>query len=277
MMTNKQSILFSTVMGLAIGSLSLSAQAGTQDILSANNQAGIQLTMQHMDYSETYQGVLLDTENGNVPGIDLSVSVMKDLWLGNDYLQAEYAYSSGKTDYVGSYQGGSYGSLVAKSGAEINDFSIRYGKGYVASQTVMLTPYGEFGYHQWDRNVGDGIPGGYMEHYSHKYLAFGILGQYSPVARLVLTGNVMAGRTLRPAITVDLPAPQGFSAGLGNSAIYKASIAADYAFTKTVHGNAGIDYTTWQYGASAIQPSGYLEPDSKTYITTFKVGVGYAF
>ncbi len=273
----KNGLLYSTVIGVALSGFSIAALAGTQDIMFANNQAGIHVSSQDVDYGETYQGVLLDTENGKVPGFGLSASVMKNLWLGNDYLQVQYDHADGKTDYVGSYSGGTYGSLVAQSGAKLNDFSMRYGKGYVVSNSLMITPYGELGYHKWDRNVGDGIPGGYMEQYIHKYYGVGLMGQYSPVSKLVLTANAMIGHTFGTYFSADLPPPDAFSADLGTSVIYKAGIAADFAITRAVHVNMSADYTRWDYGASAVQPSGYFEPDSSTNITKLKAGLGYAF
>jgi hypothetical protein len=62
-----------------------------------------------MDYAETGGSHgsapgLLDTENGNIPGFGLSATSMSDWALGNDYLQFDFNYSNGNTDYVGSHQ-----------------------------------------------------------------------------------------------------------------------------------------------------------------------------
>ncbi|BBP04368.1 hypothetical protein TPL01_21530 [Sulfuriferula plumbiphila] len=250
--------------------ISTTACADILDINAANNQIGAQIQSRHVDYTETANGSILDTESGHVTGYGLSASVMKDLWLGHDYLDAQYSRFSGQTDYIGApFGGGKYGSLTGKSGAEIADFSLRYGKGFAIHDQFMVTPYAEFGYHRWDRDVG------YTEHYTHRYYGIGALGQYSPAGKLVVSANAMIGHTY--ASKINVVAPFGFSAGLGNSVMYRAGISLDYAFTKNVHANAGIDYTSWEYGASAVQPSGYYEPDSRTKGTTIKAGMGYAF
>ena len=267
-----------TLLALACAVLSTTAFAGTADIKASNNQIGVQYISTHVDYTETGNGTLgaagatLDTETGSVPGFALSTSTMQDLWLGNDYIQAEYSRNSGHTNYVGSLLGGTYGSVVQENGATLTDYHLRYGKGYVINDQFMVTPYGEIGRHKWDRDVNNG------ETYTHNYYGIGLLGQYSPVSKLVVSGNVLLGHTFGANIDVTTIGPvPGFSASLGTSALYRVGAAADYAFTKEIHGNVGVDYTSFDYGASAVQPSGYGEPDSTTRYTTVKVGIGYAF
>lgn len=250
--------------------ISTTSFADMRDIDAANNQIGVQVQSRHVDYTETENGTVLDTEGGNVPGFGLSASVMKNIWLGNDYIAAQYSRFSGRTDYIGApLSGGAYGSLTGKSGAKIADFSLRYGKGFPIHDQFMVTPYAELGYYKWDRDVG------YMEHYTHKYYGVGALGQYSPASKWVLSATAMIGRTYGSEI--DVVAPFGFTADLGNSAIYKAGVSIDYALSKNLHANAGIDYTSWKYGASAVQASRYYEPDSETKDTIIKAGIGYAF
>ncbi|MHB8848130.1 MAG: hypothetical protein ACYC43_06790 [Burkholderiales bacterium] len=259
-------------------SLSATAFADTADIKTSNNQLGIQATSTHVDYTETGNGALgsqtgtLDTENGNVPGFALSLSVMKDWWLGNDYIEAGYSRNKGDTNYVGGTANGStpYGSLVGQDGAVIEDYHLRYGKGFVLGNQFMLTPYFEIGHHRWDRAVNAG------EIYANRYYGIGALGQYSPVHKLVLTANVFGGGTYGS----NIDAAGVFSGSLGNSALFKAGLAADYAFTQNLHGNVGVDYTSFKYGMSAFYPrgGGYVwEPDSTTNYTTLKIGLGYAF
>jgi hypothetical protein len=78
-------------------------------IKSSNNQVGIQFISTHMDYKETYpDGTTVDTEKGGVQGFGLSLTAMKDILLGNDYLKAQFNRSTGGVDYVGSLNGGCY-------------------------------------------------------------------------------------------------------------------------------------------------------------------------
>ena len=76
------------------------AYADTADIMAANNQAGIQITSEHISLSDNSSGV---TDSGNLPGFALSASMMKNLWLGNDYIEAGYGYNSGNTNVTGAF------------------------------------------------------------------------------------------------------------------------------------------------------------------------------
>jgi hypothetical protein len=260
------------------------AFADTSDIRAANNQFGFQAISTNVDYTETGDGIsapsgTLDTEKGSVPGYALSISTMQDLWLSNDYFEAEYDNSSGNTKYTGALCTlagvcGAYGSYVGVSGATLMNYSARYGKGNMVNEEFMLTPYLELGHHEWDRGVNSG------ELYTHNYYGIGVLGQYSPASRLVFSVNAMVGETFSSFITVNSsPTFNGFSGALGNSAQYKIGLAADYAFAQNLNGNIGIDYSSFSYGISAVYPvnSGSLEPDSKTNYTTVRIGLGAAF
>jgi hypothetical protein len=266
---------------------SATAYAGTSDIKSSNNVVTIQLISTNVDYTETGNGQFgsptgtLDTETGSVPGNAIFISMMKDLWFGNDYIEAEYDHSSGNTTYVGGYIGPPstpYGSVVGTSGATLANYSARYGIGQIinyaddeAADDLMLTYYAELGHHEWDRGVNLG------ETYTHNYFGIGVLAQYSPVSRLVLSANALIGVTFGANIDVV----GFFSGALGNSALYRAGVSADYAFMQNLHGNFGVDYTSFDYGISAVYPvgGGYVawEPDSTTNYTTVRIGLGYAF
>lgn len=264
---------------LLLSAISASAFADVSDIKASNNQFGIQTRSTNVDYTETGNGQLntatgtLDTETGRVSGYALSISTMQNLWLGNDYFFAEYARASGNTNYVGSLQGGVFGSVVSTSTAALVDFSTRYGKGFIVNSKLMLTPYVELGSHEWDRGVNLG------ETYNHDYYGIGALCQFSPIRKLVLSANAMIGSTFKS--NIDVAGVYGFSGSLGNSSLYKAGISADYAFTKDFHGNVGVDYMRFNYGISGTYPvSSSLvawEPDSKTTYTIAKIGLGLAF
>ena len=250
------------------------AFADISDIKASNSQMGLQYISTKVDYTETSNGTVFDTESGNVPGYALSISAMKDLLFTNDYIKAEYDHSTGYTNYIGGLTGSTptpYGSVLATSSAKLINYSADYGKGFALGNQFMLTPYAELGKHTWVRGVN------YGETYINHYYGIGLMGQYSPVQKLVFSANALIGQAYDSAITVN----GGFSNGLGQSTLQKFGVSADYAFTKNLHGNIGVDYTTFKYGISSPTPigSGYVgwEPDSKTNYTTAKVGIGYAF
>jgi hypothetical protein len=254
------------------------AHAGTSDIKAANNQVGFQLMSTHVDYTETGDGTLapsgiLDTERGPVPGYALTISTMQDLWLGNDYIEAEYDHASGNTEYVGGLLGPPptpYGSVVGTSGATLTNYSARYGAGFVVNDRSMLTPYLELGHHEWDRNVNMG------ETYTHNYYGIGVVGQYASTDRLVLSARALFGSTFAANIVVN----GAFSGALGSSALFRAGVGADYVLVQNLHATLDADYTSFNYGISALYALGVYnvwEPDSSTKYTTIRIGLGAAF
>jgi len=258
--------------------LAMSAVADS-DIVASNNQIGVQAIATHVDYLETGDGFFapagpLDSERGNVYGYTLSMSFMEKIIMNNDYLRLEYSHNTGGTRYVGSLIGGpgGYGSVVSRSSADLRDINLRYGTGFgLFGEKVMLTPYIEGGEHFWHRGVNDD------EIYRNDYYGLGLLTQYSPVHRLVLSANAMIGHTKNSRIdAVDI-----FPADLGNSTLKQYGVSADFAFSKSAHANIGVDYTEFKYGMSPLTPIGggfvAWEPDSTTKYITYKIGVGSSF
>lgn len=257
--------------------------AGVNTILAADNQVAIHYVSTDVDYGETGNGVLgtstglLDTEKGAVPGFGIDISLMGNKLISNGYLRIGISSVKGHTNYVGALIGGGpYGSVVSTSTATITDFNLRLGKGFSLGSNFIFTPFLEVGDHQWDRGVNLG------ELYKHDYYAAGALAQTSVAHSLVLSVNGMIGNTFNSSIDVN-GYPFGFSTSLGNSMIWRVGASADYAISGHFHVDAGIDYTRFKYGISALipvpgLPGAYMwEPDSSTKYTTVKAGIGYAF
>jgi hypothetical protein len=274
-MSTKMAVLLSGLLAIATG-----AHAASEDIYAANNLVLMQFSSTLVDYREYGNGFLgtptglLDQESGPVPGVALAASGMaKENYF---YWQASYGYSSGGTDYTGALMGGTFGSYVGVSGAVLVDLGARIGRGLAFRDAFMLTPYLELGSHEWERGVN------YGEIYNHHYYGLGLMGQYSPVDRFVLSVNALYGRTFGAHIFVNSgPLANGFSGALGNSPLSRLGAAADYAFTRQLHGNVAVEYTRFRYGMSAAYPVGgnnvAWEPESTTHYMLFKVGLGAAF
>lgn len=254
--------------------LTNTANAGIPEIKACNNQISWQAMSLNMDYGERDDsGVLLDTESGPVPGNMYTLSLMRGN--ANLYFQVQYSRNEGRTKYVGGYLSPPtpYGSVVSSSGATITNYSFRLGKGFElgrpgnAGSDYMLTPYVELGMQEWYRGVNAG------ETYSHKTYGAGLLWQISSSGNKFVTSiNGLIGQTFGSYIDVT----GYFSGALGNSPLYKAGLNFDYAFTKLLHGNLGVDYVSFTYGKSAVY-SGYLEPDSASTYLLYKAGLGIAF
>ena len=303
-------IKYSTVSLLLISSATLlssqSVQADMKDIISANSQIGAQFVTTDVDYTEISQeGIKADTEKSFVPGFGISLSVMKNLVFGNDYIAFQFSQLSGNTDYTGgintplvlSATPSNFGSVVQSDGAELIDFSGRIGKGFELNNSIMLTPYFEIGHHNWKRQINTTLPvftainsnsSISKEDYNNYYFGFGAMGQITPIKKLVITANAMIGSIFSPTMS-STGTPLVFGAigpstvsnnyNLGTSIIYKFGLSFDYAFYQNFHVNAGAEYSGFDYGKSSMTstiPSSY-EPFSQTNYTTVKAGFGYSF
>ena len=292
-----------TLMLLTLSGLSNNAFADIDAIKASNNQVSIQYVNTNVDYTENVDGLIADTEKAQIHGIGLSISVMKDLFFGNDYLYASFTRLNGNTRSTGSsyvdavyptfYMPGHYGTLQRSDNFQSTDFSARYGKGIEINQTFLMTPYIEAGYHEWHRGIGTSPIDTYgstpitSEKYTNGYFGIGLMGQLSPISNVVLTTNAFVGRTIGANILVKGAGTAPFttsegSQDLGDSTIYRFGVSADYAFTRRIHGNVGVDYTSFDYGKSndfipSNSGTAIYEPNSETHYTTLKLGIGYAF
>ena len=247
------------------------------DILRANNQVDVGLTGNWIDYLETVGGMPFDKESGSQIGVSVSGSLMRDWLVPNLYVYGQLRLSDGHTKYTGSYGSNPYGSLVQTDGAKVTAESARIGKGFALNDAFMLTPYVGVGARQWARELPG--PGGLHEDYSHAYWGGGLLVQYSPAARWVVSAHDLVGSTFAAGMKTSdnggYPVtPHKYD--LGSSTIYMAGLSVDYAVTRHLHASLGVEYTNFRYGASEVFNKTY-EPDSKTSETTVKVGLGYAF
>lgn len=249
-------------------------------IVKSNNQVGIAFYGNHIDYLETNGSTPMDSEKGWQPGVAISGSVMKNWGIENLYLYGQFSWVNGHSNYVGSYIGGTYGDLKQTDGAEVSNEDFRIGKGFSVNDNFMLTPYVGAGARQWGRN----LPGssGYHEDYSNGYAGGGLMAQFSPASRWVLSVNGLIGSTFGASMKTSLT-PGGYAItpqtyNLGSSTIYKIGASVDYAATESIHVNAGVEYTSFNYGKSAISSiDGTYEPDSRTNELAAKIGIGFSF
>ena len=294
------------LLGIVLTLSSVNAFADMKDIVSSNNQVKLQYINTRVNYTETIDGATADSEKGRVPGFGVTFSAMKDMFFGNDFFEAQVSRLSGNTNYSGSVGVPGitlgplgYGSYAQSNGAQMTDFNLKFGKGFsFTNNTSLITPYIELGNHQWDRKISsicllttNPCSANASENYQNYYYGLGVMGQISPMEKLVLTTNLMVGNTFSSSISGTGQAPlvvsipymvSSFNAQkLGSEKMYRLGLSADYALTKTLHGSVGLDYTAFKYGRSAPfisdQGRAFYEPDSKTRYTTLKIGIGYGF
>lgn len=255
---------------------------GNPAILDVNNSLSLSYLLSRLDYIEpndayaTTPSGYLDKETGNLKGGRVAATCM---FPGNTYFHIEWSGAESLIDYSGYLQGGPpYIPVNEKSRATTQELNIKLGKSFAPGENWMLTPYLGFGRRYWLRELGVGTPGDYDESYSFLYYAAGGLIQYSPWDRLVLGGDAAIGRTSDPTINVSL---SGFpvlpNTALGDSLIKKLGADVDYGLTKAIHVFAGFDYTDFTFGQSSVQPSGFLEPYSRTKVYNYTFGLRLAF
>jgi hypothetical protein len=251
------------------------------DILAANNQIMVQAVGTHLNYAEyddgrSYPpGTFVDSEKGWVPGIGLKVSAMGDWAVSNLYVAAEASWSKGHTSYF-EPPGVLGGPVSLTHNAQIADAAFRLGKGFGITPNFMITPFAEFGFHQWQRDTSP-MNG---ETYEHEYAGGGLLFQYAPVQRLVLSASGMVGTTIDPKISIaaNPRINTAVDLGLGSELTWRVGGAVDYAITPHFHVSGSLDYTEFKYGASARDPiNGIYEPNSTSQVLVGKIGFGYSW
>ncbi len=269
---------------VASAALALSGAARADslgDIMASNNEVGIASISQNINYSEldslqSFGGPSLDSEQGSPGGYAFTVSVDKDLWSTNNYLALGYSSTSGTTNYTGGVMSGSgtYTPLSAISGARTSDYYARVGTTFIPGDHTMVTPYLEYGNHTWDRNVGQSTSFGYAETYTHDYAGAGMLLQFAPVDKLVLTADLFMGTMLNASISA---ASLGTQSMTDPNMLTRIGVGLDYRLWHDIHLTLGFDQVQYSYSGSAVSSTGFLEPPSNTTLQVTSIGLAYGF
>lgn len=280
----------------AIGAVGLVRTGHATDnyaLYSADNVIGLSLGSQHQHYSEYGSGSILDGDYGAVePSYRVYLSALRD-WRGysNLYFAASASYASGSTTYNGALQNlltGATTPYTHNKPTRLVDWNIRAGKGFALNEdeNVQLIPYLDYAQHYWDRLNGGGI-GDYSEYYRHDALSLGVIGQYAPNDRWVLSAEVQAGYLFNasvraPALEGKLNLGNGYylqgingPITLGNHTAVMFSLGADYAVTYHFHVTA--DYRWQRYGYGEGVNNAFIEPNSATIMQRFEVGFALTF
>lgn len=258
-------------------------------IVSANNEIGIAAGGHNTSYHEiaipgqkwltTDSNGYLDSEIGTQGMWRADVSRQGAAFgLQGIYSAASLSVSHGPTDYVG-YTVGGFPVVLAHPDTTI-DASVRAGRAFEIGAAVQVTPYVQYAFHRWYRDIG----GLNRERYSHHEAGPGVLIQYAPTARLVLSADLQVGYTFAANVT----GPSGvqgrpdFILHLGARPSEQIAVATDYAITRMLHLTMRYEVQHFTYGASPLG-AGYsqgltiMEPSSKTTNQAFVAGVAYAF
>lgn len=255
-------------------------------IMAVNNSVSLAYLNSNLDYVEPSDEQAfntgtsyLDYERASLNGLRLAVNWMSPAY-SDLYVHADWDWASGRANYTGFDQKNN--PVTGDSGATIQDFGLKIGKGIVTGRHWMLTPYGTFGGRHWTRVIGEGTSGDFNETYQHLYAGFGGLIQYAPSEGWVVTGDATLARTFYAWIN---DAPDGLShAPLGGSPLIKLGLEADRRITDRLHAFIGFDYMYFRYGQSDVYlvPNSnpqlvVMEPASETNMYNVTVGARFAY
>lgn len=138
----------------------------------------ISLMLTHFYYKEITNNMILDSETGYLPGVELTyVHQPSD---SNIFLRASTNLSYGDLKYNGSTWGGTPLSFIHSN----TTFNIEGDIGYAFGRKKIFIPYIGIGHTYWYRGINSSTPGDYSETYSLYYFPVGL------VINLIQNGDV---------------------------------------------------------------------------------------
>lgn len=268
-----------TAAALGSAAFAIAPARAADDFAFRSNDNAVWATVgsQRLDYAENWQGQTVDSERGWLPGGTVGASILTvddgRAPLRNFYARLEGSYSAGSADYRGQYQNGT--ATTTTTNETMWTGSARVGRAFMV-MPVALIPYAELGYRYWDRNITGS--GGYDETYHNGTYAAGLMVQYSPLRRWMLTGDGAFGYTFMARMHAG--DPYGANYTLGGEPAWHVGGQIGYTFTKQLEAIGTIRFSQLSYGLSpgVNTPLGTaMEPDSVTRETTLQVGLSYHF
>ena len=262
----------------------------------ANNVLGLSFGSQHQDYREFIDGANVDSNIGSVkPSYRLYATAQRDLFGVSDlFFGASISYANGSNTYRGALVNwitGEQTPVTSRTPTHLFDWSLRAGKAFTLNEaaSVQMIPYLDYSRHRWDR-LDSGDIGDYSEHYNHTALSVGIIGQYAPTEKLVLSAEAQIGHIYDANVRVrSMEGPIYFSDGrdiyyvdgaegpvvLGSHRSRLLGFYADYAVTSAYHVTAGYRWQRFGYGRGVNND--IVEPASKSIMRQLEVGIALTF
>jgi len=253
------------------------ALAGMDEIRAENNSAWIAAGTSHFNYSEFIDdGSNLDTERDWLGTLSGGVSVQGggpvSFLPPNLYLAAEADGSWGDARYHGSLINGT--PFISTTRETMWSARGRAGYSFPLSASATLIPYAEFGYRNWDRDLG-----GAQERYRNYTILGGLLAQYSPLPRTVFSVWGGVGESFSGHMTYTNPT---LHFDLGDELTWNVGAKAGYSIMPHIELFTRLSYDRLEYGRSQdvfnpVAAAFYYEPKSETSIVTAQFGLAYSF
>jgi len=235
--------------------------AGVQSIRESNTAYWGSVGVEALNYKESVSPVP-DSQRGNIPSVALGAGFMG---YSNFYAAVDGSVSFGNDRYRGAYLSAPSVPITASTHATIVTADAKVGKGYALGENVVGTPYFNFGYRYWERDLGNDQ----LEYYHHYAVLAGTMLQYSPVDKVVLSAYGAAGMTFGAVMRMA-----GVDYDLGSAAIYKIGGKVGYTVTERLELFTSVDFDHFRYAKSGVK-EGFYEPSSFTSDTTVRVGIAY--
>jgi hypothetical protein len=283
---------FSILFLLFLIIISKNCLATDGSILQAENSFSIGTGLLNLQYGETISGFsgYLDTENG-----DINTIIIEWTGLANDnadgnrrtflgmrifpgaYFSGKIIYADANTEYDGYTLSGT--PISTTDLATFLKANIAFGKSIKLSDRVILIPTINAGIHNWKRVsnpylIVGGVNYESDEIYRHLNAGIGLKSDIRILEQEVLSLGIDVLQNFNSNMTSSYTAN---NYELGNSVTLRVNGKITIEPAKNVNLYGAIDFETFNYGKSDIASNGFLEPDSKTSITLYSVGVAYAY
>ncbi|MBF0474090.1 MAG: hypothetical protein HQK93_10240, partial [Nitrospirae bacterium] len=161
----KQNLFFSLMLFLifVIPVYTASGASESENILD------ISAMLTNLNYREIQSGMVIDSEKGTIPGIELSFSHQPSSSIL--FLRGITNLSYGSLDY----NGGTWGGTALAFSHNSTLFNLEGDIGLCIGSKKILILYSGVGHTFWNRGMSNSTPGDYDEHYSLYYLPVGVI------------------------------------------------------------------------------------------------------
>ncbi len=279
--------MFYPVLSLAQTGIAPSPLPATplQTLLAADNEVGIAAVGTLQNYQEALPSPS-DTESGWMPGFRFELSGINPVLPSSAslvYFSVRYQYNSGNLNYQG-FSLATHQPVSTTDAATLQQVSVRIGKGFQLGSRGLLIPYFQYRFQDWERSLQNAI--GQREHYESNSAGVGLLGQWTPAHRWVLTGDLAWADGFSGTVhgTHGILSPV---LPLHPGSTLQAGLTADYRFQGPWHLFAGLKFVHYSYAGSppfyGYVPSAHAlagplrEPGSQTNLFSALFGVAYHF
>jgi len=253
-----------------------SAWADNAAIVSANNQASINLFLQYqnLNYQQGNSAFPLYNLHGMPYGLNFDVSKT----FSRFYTAIDLTASNASLAYNNNASLG-----LSKATSFVQQISGRLGYSFYPRSSLGLTPYLMLGYQHWQLDTGGvalaGVRSrGITEIYQTAQGGLGLLAQWEAKPRWVLGLDLLVFDNYHTWAYTTIPIGDAFyyqQATLGNKISWQAAVNSDYKMTGKVHGLLGVKYTRAGMGFGQASDANLTMPAQQNRQWQYSAGFGY--